>query len=176
MDYTGLTKVIDGELHFSTAMVLLLAMEPAHDADVPADGRQRGQASADELLAAARRHGFGGGDILLTLFAQGERSPRMAQMARDAMERIPAGEVTAALARAGFLSADTAPKKPTSSGPVHKPSCASCTSYDAELGCMNGVSIVEPATGEHRGVNSDDICHDFAPKLSIVPSKPSAAQ
>jgi len=48
----------------------LLAMAAAHDADVPADGRQRGQASADELLAAARRHGFGGGDILLTLFAQ----------------------------------------------------------------------------------------------------------
>jgi hypothetical protein len=67
-------------------------------------------------------------------------------------------------------------KKPTSSGPVHKLSCASCTSFDDELGWMNGVSFVNPATGEHRGVNSDVICHDFAPKLWIVASKPSAAQ
>jgi len=69
-----------------------------------------------------------------------------------------------------------ATKKPTSSEPVHNLSCASCTSLDDELGCMNAVSILDRVTGEWRGVNSDDICHDFAPKLWIVASNPSAAQ
>jgi hypothetical protein len=95
-----LTKEIDGELHLSTAAVLLIMGDAMHDPDASAESRRRARVLVTELLAVARKHGFTQSDILLTLLDGGERSPRMADIAREAFRNVPHGEISEAIERA----------------------------------------------------------------------------
>lgn len=43
-------------------------------------------------------------------------------------------------------------------------SCATCASFDAELGCMNGVSFLDRTSGEYFAPRPDDCCSDHEPR------------
>jgi hypothetical protein len=95
-DGNGLVKTIDGEVCLSSAGAMCLALSAMHDEDVPADGRAAATATVDRLLAGARRRGFGKGDILLTLVAGGERSPRIVELVREALDGATPEELASA--------------------------------------------------------------------------------
>lgn len=96
-DGNGLVRVIDGEVHLSMAGVMCLALSAMHDEDTTDDGRAAATATVEKLLAGARRRGFGKADILLTLVAGGEHSPRIVELVREALAGATADEVATAI-------------------------------------------------------------------------------
>jgi len=52
-------------------------------------GRRNGQRLVDAILTAARKAGYTQGDILATLLARNQPSPRIAAMAKTACDLIP---------------------------------------------------------------------------------------
>lgn len=96
-DGNGLVRVVDGEVCLSMAGVMCLALSAMHDEDAADDGRAKAAATVEKLLAGARRRGFGKADILLTLAAGGERSPRIVELVREALDGVTAEEVAAAI-------------------------------------------------------------------------------
>ena len=96
-DGNDLARVVDGEVCLSMAGVMCLALSAMHDDDTTDDGRAAATATVEKLLTSARRRGFGKADILLTLVAGGERSPRIVELVREALDGVTAEEVAAAI-------------------------------------------------------------------------------
>ncbi|MFP4901159.1 hypothetical protein ACLFKT_18740 [Paraburkholderia sp. BR14261] len=92
----GLSTTVNGEVHLSMAGVLLVALGAMHDKDETDNCREKATALVEKLLSGARRRGFGKADILLTLVAGGERSPRVVELARQAMNGATRDEMVAA--------------------------------------------------------------------------------
>lgn len=78
----------------TVAGALLVSGYAAHDPNAPLDSHLQGKRVVDRLLTVAAEHGYPRADILKTLFANRERSPRMFRMCVDAVRRVPATILT----------------------------------------------------------------------------------
>lgn len=101
IDLREFTKTIDGEAALSAAGLIALAGAAAHDPDNQ-QARERGSHMFDALLHAAVAGGFTARDILETLFARGERSPRVSDLCRAAADCIGRERLFVAMRDAGF--------------------------------------------------------------------------
>lgn len=98
-DYSEFLKTHGGEALFSTAGLICVAGDAAHDADPAA--RDRWRVLFDALLDAAAVAGWPGRDLLETRFARGEKGPKVRDLCREAALYIAPGALASALAVVG---------------------------------------------------------------------------
>ena len=95
-------RTIDGEDHINAAAFLMIAADVTYDPHENLASVARAMAAIDALLSASSRHGFAQADVLRTMFATGDRSPRMVALAKEALRGVPTDEILTALASVGF--------------------------------------------------------------------------